>query len=356
LSHFANQTYFLIDVKTKRDKGDFNINPFVSDQEDLLGLDQNFKNSFFFNRGLQRFSFVYSFLNLRKKSIFSFGDQDVNLKTHQFQFIHKLGKFWLMDLGAAINYNSSSSDSFLNRNYDLNNLDLNPKISYLYNQNTRLELFYNFKDKANQILDMETLQMHIVGSNFQYASKQSFSVNANASFYFNEFEGNSNWGYSPTFYFAPDKYYGPLNTLKQFIDACHQRGIAVILDIVLNHSWGPSPFVRLYNEGDYSKPTAENPWYNIDSPNPVYSWGYDFDHESPETKKLVDRINKFWLTEYNVDGFRFDFTKGFTNTPGDGGGYDNSRIAILKRMADKIWDVKEFVARHYHVIIQLKHD
>lgn len=192
LSHFANQTYFLIDVKTKRDKGDFNINPFVSDQEDLLGLDQNFKNSFFFNRGLQRFSFVYSFLNLRKKSIFSFGDQDVNIKTHQFQFIHKLGKFWLMDFGAAINYNSSSSDSFSNRNYDLNNFDLNPKISYLYNQNTRLELFYNFKNKANQILDMETLQMHIVGSNFQYASKQSFSVNANASFYFNEFEGNTN--------------------------------------------------------------------------------------------------------------------------------------------------------------------
>jgi hypothetical protein len=192
LSHFANQTYFLIDVKTKRDKGDFNINPFVSDQEDLLGLDQNFKNSFFFNRGLQRFSFVYSFLNLRKKSIFSFGDQDVNIKTHQFQFIHKLGKFWLMDFGASINYNSSSSDSFSNRNYDLNNFDLNPKISYLYNQNTRLELFYNFKNKANQILDMETLQMHIVGSNFQYASKQSFSVNANASFYFNEFEGNTN--------------------------------------------------------------------------------------------------------------------------------------------------------------------
>ena len=192
LSHFANQTYFLIDVKTKRDKGDFNINPFVSDEEDLLGLDQNFKNSFFFNRGLQRFSFVYSFLNFRKKTIFSFGDQDVILKTHQFQFIHKLGKFWLMDLGAGINYNSSSSNSFANRNYDLNNFNLNPKISYLYNQNTRLELFYNFKDKSNRILDMETLQMHVVGSNFQYASKQSFSVNANASFYFNEFEGDTN--------------------------------------------------------------------------------------------------------------------------------------------------------------------
>ena len=45
------------------------------------------------------------------------------------------------------------------------------------------------------------------------------------------------------------------------------------------------------------------------------------------------------MTEYKVDGFRFDFTKGFTNTPGDGSGYDAARIAILKRMADKIWEV-----------------
>ncbi|MCP4884535.1 MAG: DUF2460 domain-containing protein [Flavobacteriales bacterium] len=192
LSHFSNQTYFLIDTKTKRDKDDFNINPFASDEDDLLGLDQNFKNSLFFNRGLQRFSFVYSFLNFRKKTIFSFGDQDVTLKTHQFQFIHKLAKFWLIDLGAGLNSNSSNSLSYSNRNYDLDNFNLNPKISYLYNQNTRLELFYNYKDKTNKILDFETLQMHVFGANFQYASKQSFSVNANASFYLNEFDGNTN--------------------------------------------------------------------------------------------------------------------------------------------------------------------
>jgi len=192
LSHFANQTYFLIDVKTKRDKDDFNINPFASDEEDLLGLDQNFKNSFFFNRGLQRFSFVYTYLNFRKKTIFSFGDQDVTLKTHQFQFIHKLGKFWLLDVGAGMNNNMSSSNSYSNRNYELDNFNINPKISYLYNQNTRLDLFYNYKDKANKILDMEALQMHVLGMNFQYARKQSFSLNANANLYFNEFEGDTN--------------------------------------------------------------------------------------------------------------------------------------------------------------------
>jgi len=155
----------------------------------------------------------------------------------------------------------------------------------------------------------------------------------------NEFEGNSSWGYNPSFYFAPDKYYGPADDLKMFIDECHRHGIAVIMDIVLNHSYGQSPLVRLYWDAMNNRPATNNPWFNVQSPNPVYSWGYDFNHAREATKKFVDRVNKYWLTEYRFDGFRFDFTKGFTNTPGDGGGFDQSRINILKRMADKIWEV-----------------
>jgi len=167
---------------------------------------------------------------------------------------------------------------------------------------------------------------------------KNLGVNAIELMPVNEFEGNSSWGYNPSFYFALDKYYGPKDDFKAFVDACHQNGIAVIMDMVLNHSYGQSPFVRLYNEGLYGKPTSQNPWYNVTSPNSTYSWGYDLNHESQATKKLVDRVNHYWLSEYKVDGFRFDFTKGFTNTPGDGGNYDASRISILKRMADKIWE------------------
>jgi len=171
---------------------------------------------------------------------------------------------------------------------------------------------------------------------------KNLGVNAVELMPMNEFEGNESWGYNPSFYFAPDKYYGPKNDLKTFIDSCHSNGIAVIIDMVLNHSYGQSPLVQLYfdpNAGSYGQPTAENPWYNEQSPNPAYSWGYDFNHESQATKNFVDRINEYWLTEYYFDGFRFDFTKGFTNTPGDGGAYDASRISILKRMADQIWNV-----------------
>jgi 1,4-alpha-glucan branching enzyme len=159
----------------------------------------------------------------------------------------------------------------------------------------------------------------------------------------NEFEGNSSWGYNPAFYFAPDKAYGTKNKMKEFIDVCHQNGIAVIIDLVLNHSYGLSPFVQMYFNETTGKPTAQNPWYNVEHnfQNTDAHWGYDFNHESEYTKALVDSINSFWLSEYKVDGFRFDFTKGFSNTsygPSDwGSAYDADRISILKRMADEIW-------------------
>ena len=168
---------------------------------------------------------------------------------------------------------------------------------------------------------------------------QRLGINAIELMPVSEFEGNSSWGYNPSFYFAVDKYYGPADDFKHFVDECHRRGIAVIQDIVLNHSYDSSPLVRLYWDKVNSRPSSENPWYNQVSPNPVYSWGYDFNHESQDTKNFVDRVTAYWLTNFKIDGFRLDFTKGFTNKPGEGSACDSSRITILKRIADKIWEI-----------------
>ena len=166
---------------------------------------------------------------------------------------------------------------------------------------------------------------------------QSLGINAIELLPINEFEGNNSWGYNPSFYFAVDKYYGTKDAFKAFVDECHNRGIAVIIDMVLNHSYGQSPFVKMYWDNANNRPSADNPWYNTQSPNSAYSWGYDFNHESDQTKALVDSINSYWMKEYQVDGFRFDFTKGFTNKAGDGWAYDQSRIDILKRMSSEIY-------------------
>jgi 1,4-alpha-glucan branching enzyme len=152
-----------------------------------------------------------------------------------------------------------------------------------------------------------------------------------------EFEGNDSWGYNPSFFFALDKYYGTKDALKRFIEEAHRQGIAVIIDMVLNHSFGQSPLLKLYYDAASDKPAANNPWYNRDYVG-QYQWGYDFNHESQYTKDFVDAVNAYWLKEYHFDGFRFDFTKGFTNKAPNGSvdGFDQSRIDILKRMYDKI--------------------
>ena len=156
-----------------------------------------------------------------------------------------------------------------------------------------------------------------------------------------EFNGNESWGYNPTFMFAPDKYYGTKDKLKEFVDKCHQNGIAVILDIAMNHQDAPNAMAMLDFDFNNFKPTPNNKWFNVNATHP-YSVFSDMNHESAYTKKYLDTINYYWINQFKVDGFRFDLSKGFTQTNSGSdvtawGNYDVSRIAILKRMADKIW-------------------
>jgi glycosidase len=169
---------------------------------------------------------------------------------------------------------------------------------------------------------------------------KSLGVNAIELMPIMEFEGNESWGYNSSYLFAPDKYYGTKNDLKAFIDKAHEEGFSVLLDMVLNHQFGQSPMVRMYWDAANNRPAANSPWFNPEATHP-FNVGYDFNHESPYTKRYVDDVNKYWLEEYKFDGFRFDLSKGFTqtNNPNDVGAwsqYDQSRINILKRMTDKI--------------------
>lgn len=160
-----------------------------------------------------------------------------------------------------------------------------------------------------------------------------------------EFEGNSSWGYNPDFLFAPDKYYGPANTLRHFVETAHQKGIAVILDIVLNHQFGQSPLVRLYWDDANDRPSWNSPWFNPIPKHP-YNVGYDFNHDSPDTKAYCKRVLKHWITAYHIDGFRFDLSKGFTQVnsyPDDvplWGNYDANRVSILNNYLIAMRSVK----------------
>ena len=121
----------------------------------------------------------------------------------------------------------------------------------------------------------------------------------------NEFFGNNSWGYNPNFYFAIDKAYGTAQDYKEFIDVCHQNGIAVILDVVFNQSAGLHPWYQMYS-------AKENPFYNQVAPH-AYSVLNDWKQEYPLVQQQWHDMLKYWLSEYKVDGFRFDLVKGLGN-------------------------------------------
>ncbi|TBN00903.1 T9SS type A sorting domain-containing protein [Hyunsoonleella flava] len=171
---------------------------------------------------------------------------------------------------------------------------------------------------------------------------ENLGINAIELMPVSEFEGNDSWGYNPSFHGALDKYYGTQNHFKMFVDACHERGIAVILDVVYNHAFSQSPLAQMYWDSANFKPSADNPWLNPDAKHP-FNVGYDFNHESEYTKTYVKQTLKYWIEEFKVDGFRFDLSKGFTQTNnpdnvGAWGNFDASRIAILEDYADYIWN------------------
>lgn len=171
---------------------------------------------------------------------------------------------------------------------------------------------------------------------------KTLGVNAIELMPVQEFDGNDSWGYNPCFFFAMDKAYGTDRMYKQFIDACHERGMAVILDVVYNHATGAHPFAKLYWDGKNNKTAANNPWFNVDAPHP-YSVFHDFNHQSPLVRDFVKRNLQFLLNEYKVDGFRFDLAKGFTqnsSTEATAGNYDASRVAIWKDYSSAIKQVK----------------
>ncbi len=205
----------------------------------------------------------------------------------------------------------------------------------------------SFQKPAKENLNIYELLIRDFHSGHSYKSVMDslgylkrMGINAIELMPFSEFEGNESWGYNVDFHLAVDKAYGTKNDLKQLIDKCHQQGIAVIMDMVLNHAFGLNPMVQMYFNTSANTVSTQNPWFNTSATHP-FNVGYDFNHESFYTRDYVDTVLSYWLQEYHLDGFRFDLSKGFTqkNTGTDvntWGQYDASRINNLQRMYDKV--------------------
>ena len=150
-----------------------------------------------------------------------------------------------------------------------------------------------------------------------------------------EFNGNISWGYNPNFYFAVDKAYGTPNDYKEFIDLCHQNGIAVILDMVFNQSDGLHPWYQMYDAG-------KNPFYNLDAPH-AYSVLNDWNQGTEMVQEQWADVLRYWMEEYKFDGFRFDLVKGLGNNSSYANSGDAATNAYNQSRIDRMIALQKIV-------------
>lgn len=148
----------------------------------------------------------------------------------------------------------------------------------------------------------------------------------------NEFPGARGWGYDGVDLFAPHSAYGGPNGLKRLVDACHTRGLAVLLDVVYNHL-GPSGNY-LSRFGPYFTERYRTPWgpaVNLD------------DAESDEVRRFVCDNALMWLRDYHIDGLRLDAVHAF---------YDKSAIHLLEQVASEVAELQAHLGRRLVLIAE----
>ncbi len=117
-----------------------------------------------------------------------------------------------------------------------------------------------------------------------------------------EFTVDRSWGYNPAFHFAPESAYGTPDDLKRLVDEAHRRGLAVIMDAVFNHMDRNSALYQLYG-ADYEA----SPYFRQFRGE---NWGFpDLEQSSRAFKRYAADAIRYWMTEYRLDGIRFDATR-----------------------------------------------
>jgi maltooligosyltrehalose trehalohydrolase len=134
------------------------------------------------------------------------------------------------------------------------------------------------------------------------------------------------WGYDPIGYFCVAERFGQPAKFQEFVDLCHQNGIAVVVDSVYGHTGGDFAYTQLYGE------------LKGDLPNPFNGGSGDFGTLNDFSKRLTQdyfySVNQFWLDTYHVDGFRFDDVPEYWDGP-TGSGYANLVFSTYKYVASK---------------------
>ena len=243
LAHFYNQTSYLIDRKDINNSTSIRLNPFHSNAEDQLALQSNFRNQLFYNRGKQHYTISYSYSESKARNTLSFGYVEQETFSHQLNFLHKIKEQWLLSLQTNLDKNFSASENFSSKNYQLKESLLNPKVSYLLDDNKRFDIYYQYQNKNNSIGDMEQLTQEKYGVSFMLTQNQKAAITGEFNYFSNEFSGNSN---TPVAYQMMEGLQPGTNFTWSLIA---QKKLTKFLDLNLNYFGRKSETSRTIHTG-----------------------------------------------------------------------------------------------------------
>ena len=188
-SYFYNQTTFLINRKIKNEGDNFSLNPFGSSQENIVGLNSSIRNTLFLNRGKQKHSVTYTYLENKAKNLLTNGSQESDNNSHQLQYTHLYNKSWLLNTLAKTVYTAVATEKYPEKNYSISGYQIAPKLSYLFSKNMSWDIFYELQKKENKTGANESLVQNRFGSTLSYLGSKNVTLNAEFSLYQNTFTG-----------------------------------------------------------------------------------------------------------------------------------------------------------------------
>lgn len=190
-SKFHNQTSVTLDRKVLKEGNDIDLNPFFGTSDQVVGLNSSWRNSLYFNRGIQRYSNTYTFLSNASKNLLSIGSQEMRSTAHQYQFSHLIYKTWLLGLNANSIAVETISENYASKNYKIKGGQGGPSFGIIFNNNASWNFNYNYKQVENLWTGKEQLKQRKLSTTFNYASVAKFTVNGELAFLKNQFTGNS---------------------------------------------------------------------------------------------------------------------------------------------------------------------
>jgi hypothetical protein len=243
LSHFYNQFSFLVERKIEKENSNFDLNPF-SNNENTLGLNNNFRNSLFYNKGKQNHSVTYTYVNNHSKSLLNVGSQEAKSYIHQIQYAHLVAKTWLFQINSQTGNTKSYSENYSSKDYEIDNYSASPKISYLFSKNASWDIFYEYKHQKNTINSMEMLKQNQLGTGLTLNSEKGFTLNGTYSFYNNSLVGEASS--SVSFQMLQGLQAGK-NSVWQLL---LQKNITQYLDININYQGRKSETSKTIHTGN----------------------------------------------------------------------------------------------------------